>query len=120
LGDKQDELGDLDPLEWVRAIAVARILMPCAMVRLSAGRMSIPESAQALAFLAGANSIFTGDKLLTTVNPDFDSDKELLDKLGLYGREPYKDEHGHAHTTASGTCGTGACGSGCKGASQAA
>jgi len=102
----------IDPLEWVRTIAVARILMPRAMVRLSAGRMDIPESAQAVAFLAGANSIFTGDKLLTTANPDFDFDKQLLDKLGLHGRAAYKNETNEP-AAAGGACGTktgGACG----------
>ena len=81
----------VDPLDWIRMIATARILMPKSMVRLSAGRKDIPESAQAMAFLAGANSIFTGDKLLTTANPNFDFDKDLLDKLGLHGREPFKE-----------------------------
>ncbi len=96
----------IDPLDWVRTIAVARILMPQAMVRLSAGRMDIPEAAQAMAFLAGANSIFTGDKLLTTGNPDFDMDKRLMDKLGLYGRAAYKHEHTES-TQQSSDCGTG-------------
>ena len=82
----------IDPLEWIRTIAVARILMPKSMVRLSAGRTDIPESAQAMAFLAGANSIFTGDKLLTTANPDFASDKALLTKLGMHGRAAYKEK----------------------------
>jgi biotin synthetase len=81
----------LDTFEWVRAIAVARILMPRAMVRLSAGRLSIPREAQALAFLAGANSIFTGEKLLTTPNPEKDFDHALLADLGLHGREPDKE-----------------------------
>jgi biotin synthase len=104
----------VDPLEWVRMIAVARILMPKAMVRLSAGRLDIPESAQAMAFMAGANSIFTGDKLLTTANPDFDFDKKLLDKLGLHGRKAYKTEtDSDEQSAAAGSCGTktgGACG----------
>jgi len=102
----------IDPMEWIRTIAVARVLMPRAMVRLSAGRMDIPESAQAMAFLAGANSIFTGDKLLTTANPDFDFDKKLLDKLGLHGRPSYKAENDVTAPAAT-TCGTkadGACG----------
>jgi len=108
----------IDPMEWIRTIAVARILMPRAMVRLSAGRMDIPESAQAMAFLAGANSIFTGDKLLTTANPDFDFDKRLLDKLGLHGRPSYKAE---TDTPApGGACGTNAGGScGCASAAAA-
>ena len=73
----------LDPLEFVRTIAVARITMPQAMVRLSAGRRDFPEAVQALCFLAGANSIFYGDRLLTTGNPDVDADRALFDKLGL-------------------------------------
>ena len=73
----------LDPLEFVRTIAVARITMPKAMVRLSAGRRELGEAVQALCFLAGANSIFYGDKLLTTGNPDVAADRALFDKLGL-------------------------------------
>jgi biotin synthase len=73
----------LDPLEFVRTIAVARITMPKALVRLSAGRRELGEAVQALAFCAGANSIFYGDRLLTTGNPDVAADRALLDKLGL-------------------------------------
>jgi biotin synthase len=73
----------LDPFEFVRTIAAARITMPNAMVRLSAGREEMSEELQALCFLAGANSIFYGDKLLTTANPEADSDRALFDKLGL-------------------------------------
>ncbi len=73
----------VDPLDLVRMIAASRILMPTAMVRLSAGRLALTPEAQALAFLAGANSIFTGEKLLTTPNPGFDEDLALLDRLGL-------------------------------------
>ena len=79
-------LGDplaVDPFELVRMIATARILMPTSMVRLSAGRLSLSDEAQALCFLAGANSIFMGEKLLTTPNPDTSADRQLLDKLGL-------------------------------------
>ena len=79
-------LGDLppeDPFELVRTIATARILMPASIVRLSAGRLSLSDEAQALCFLAGANSIFLGDRLLTTPNPDADDDRRLLDKLGM-------------------------------------
>ncbi|MBN8934779.1 MAG: biotin synthase BioB, partial [Rhizobiales bacterium] len=75
--------GRLDPLEFVRTIAVARIAMPKSVVRLSAGREDMTEEAQALCFLAGANSIFYGPKLLTTPNPGRDRDMALLDKLGL-------------------------------------
>ncbi|MGN6748293.1 MAG: biotin synthase BioB [Xanthobacteraceae bacterium] len=73
----------LDPLEFVRTIAVARITMPRSMVRLSAGREEMSEETQALCFLAGANSIFYGPKLLTTANPERDRDRALMDKLGL-------------------------------------
>ena len=73
----------LDPLEFVRTIAVARITMPTARVRLSAGRQAMSEAVQAMCFLAGANSIFYGDKLLTTGNPEFDADQALMKKLGL-------------------------------------
>ena len=73
----------LDPLEFVRTIAVARIAMPKAMVRLSAGRREFGEAVQALCFLAGANSIFYGDRLLTTGNPDIGADRALFAKLGL-------------------------------------
>src|SRR6185369_6891840 len=73
----------LDPLDFVRTIAVARITMPKSVVRLSAGREDMSEETQALCFLAGANSIFYGPKLLTTPNPGRDRDMALLDKLGL-------------------------------------
>jgi biotin synthase len=73
----------LDPLEFVRTIACARITMPKAMVRLSAGRQDMPEAVQALCFFAGANSIFYGEKLLTTGNPDVEADRALFAKLGL-------------------------------------
>ena len=74
----------LDPLEFVRTIAAARITMPKAMVRLSAGRQEMSDAIQALCFLAGANSIFYGEKLLTTDNPETERDKKLFDKLGLH------------------------------------
>lgn len=73
----------LDWSEFVRTIAVARIMMPKSFVRLSAGRQEMPEAMQALCFLAGANSIFYGDKLLTTGNPDVERDDALLGKLGI-------------------------------------
>ncbi|MFZ2078938.1 MAG: biotin synthase BioB [Xanthobacteraceae bacterium] len=73
----------LDPFEFVRTIAVARITMPRSVVRLSAGREDMSEATQALCFLAGANSIFYGPKLLTTGNPERDRDRVLMDKLGL-------------------------------------
>jgi biotin synthase len=73
----------LDPLEFVRTVAVARIAMPRARVRLSAGRRELGDAGQALCFLAGANSIFCGDKLLVTGNPEIDADRDLFDRLGL-------------------------------------
>jgi len=73
----------LDPLEFVRTIAVARITMPRSVVRLSAGREDMSEETQALCFLAGANSIFYGPKLLTTSNPGRDRDRDLMDRLGM-------------------------------------
>ena len=73
----------LDPLEFVRTIAVSRIALPKSFVRLSAGRQQMSEAVQALCFLAGANSIFYGEKLLTTGNPEVEKDRALLDKLGI-------------------------------------
>jgi biotin synthase len=79
LGDRASE----DVLELVRMIGTARILMPTSMVRLSAGRLSLSDEAQALCFLAGANSVFLGEKLLTTPNPEADADQRLFEKLGV-------------------------------------
>lgn len=76
----------IDPIDFVRVIAVARITMPRARVRLSAGRQQLGEAVQAMCFMAGANSIFYGDKLLVTGNPDVQADIELLKKLGLKPR----------------------------------
>ena len=87
-------LAKIDDIEFVRVVAVARITMPQSMVRLSAGRESMSESTQALCFLAGANSIFTGDKLLTAANAGDDADATLLAKLGLMpltGSEPLRE-----------------------------
>ena len=78
----------ISPLETVRCIAVARILMPCSVIRLSAGRTDLSEEAQALCFLAGAGSIFCGDRLLTTPNPSFDSDMAMFDELGIAPQAP--------------------------------
>lgn len=89
-------LAKIDDIEFVRTVAVARITMPMSMVRLSAGRESMSEATQALCFLAGANSIFTGDKLLTAPNAGDDSDGALLAKLGmtaLQGEEPMRAAH---------------------------
>ena len=74
---------EIDTLELVRTIATARILMPASIVRLSAGRLSLSDEAQALCFIAGANSIFMGEKLLTTPNPESDHDFALLGRLGM-------------------------------------
>ena len=79
---------DTDPLELVRTIATARILMPRSRVRLSAGRLALSEEAQALCFLAGANSVFLGERLLTTPNPGQDADRRLFGRLGLELSEP--------------------------------
>jgi biotin synthase len=79
----QGEAGEVDGFEFVRTIAVARILMPQAQVRLSAGREAMSDELQALAFIAGANSIFYGEKLLTTGNPDVERDRALLARLQI-------------------------------------
>ena len=86
----------IDPFDFVRVIAVARITMPKARVRLSAGRQQMGEAVQALCFMAGANSIFYGDKLLVTGNPDVDADVQLLTKLGLNGHRTTTTEGDHA------------------------
>jgi biotin synthase len=83
LGDMLDGVKMIDDIDFVRTVAVARITMPQSMVRLSAGRESMSESTQALCFLGGANSIFTGDKLLTAANAGDDKDAALFSKLGL-------------------------------------
>ncbi len=90
-GTPMENVERLDIFEWIRCIAVARLLMPKSMVRLSAGRLEISKEAQALAFMAGANAIFTGEMLLTTANPEKDFDHALLADLGLKPRAPYKD-----------------------------
>ena len=81
------DVGDEDPIELVRMIGTARIIMPASFVRLSAGRLSLTDEAQALCFLAGANSVFLGDKLLTTSNPEADTDRRLFERLGVRLRE---------------------------------
>jgi len=82
-GTPLDDADTLDPFEFVRTLAVARILMPASHVRLSAGREQMSDEMQALCFMAGANSIFYGEKLLTTGNPEADHDRRLFERLGL-------------------------------------
>jgi biotin synthase len=86
----------VDPLHLVRMIATARILMPRARVRLSAGRLALSREAQVLCFLAGANSIFYGEKLLTTGNPDVEADRALLRDAGLRATSAHVDDHDRA------------------------
>jgi len=85
--------------QMARTIATARIIMPRSMVRLSAGRMSFTPIEQTVMFLAGANSIFTGDKLLTTANPAFDEDAKLFEDLGLKGKAPFTSPLVHERAT---------------------
>lgn len=82
-GTPLEDQGEVDPLDFVRLIATARIMMPQSFVRLSAGRMEMSKETQALAIVAGANSVFAGEKLLTTPNPGSDSDTEMITELGL-------------------------------------
>jgi biotin synthase len=82
-GTPLEKKENIEPLEFVRTIAATRIAMPKAFVRLSAGRETMPEPVQALCFLAGANSVFYGEKLLTTGNPQTKLDKDLFSKLGM-------------------------------------
>ncbi len=84
-GTPLENVDDLDPFEFVRTVAVARILMPSSYVRLSAGRQQMNDEMQALCFLAGANSIFYGERLLTTENPQTLQDQKLLQRLGMAG-----------------------------------
>jgi biotin synthase len=93
---------ELDPFEFVRMIAVARIVMPRSMVRLSAGREAMSDELQALCFAAGANSIFYGEKLLTTGNPDVERDQALFARLGLRPMPLVHCESGHGTATAAG------------------
>jgi biotin synthase len=89
LGDK-DEIDQVDAFDMARMIATARIIMPRTMVRLSAGRLSFSDAEQFLMFQAGANSIFNGDKLLTTANPEFDADQSLFEKFGFRGKPAHQ------------------------------
>ncbi|MCB1561061.1 MAG: biotin synthase, partial [Xanthomonadales bacterium] len=95
--DKQ--LDDIDPFEFVRMVAVARITMPQSMVRLSAGRETMSDELQALCFAAGANSIFYGEKLLTTSNPDEDRDQALFARLGIEAMPVEEPTTAHAEVT---------------------
>jgi biotin synthase len=91
-GTPLDAVDDLDEFEFIRMIAVARLLMPASHVRLSAGREAMNEQMQALCFFAGANSIFYGEKLLTTSNPDENDDMRLFDRLGIHPEEIFLEE----------------------------
>jgi biotin synthase len=113
-GTPLENQAPVDPFDFVRIIAVARIAMPRAMVRLSAGRLEMSDELQALCFSAGANSIFLGDKLLTTANPGRSDDMELLRRLGMHplpagpstptAAGDHDHEHGHRHEySAAGT-----------------
>ena len=82
-GTPLDQAEPIDPFDFIRTIAAARITMPESYVRLSAGRQQMDDATQALCFMAGANSIFYGERLLTTDNPDADADDKLFARLGL-------------------------------------
>ena len=92
----QNNIKEFDVFEFIRTIAVARIMMPESYVRLSAGRENMSDETQALCFFAGANSIFYGDKLLTTSNPHENDDKKLLDRLGMRFEQIKSDNKIHA------------------------
>ncbi|OYZ85702.1 MAG: biotin synthase BioB [Halothiobacillus sp. 24-54-40] len=108
------DIPSLDPIEFIRTVAVARILMPTSHLRLSAGREGMSEEAQAWCFFAGANSIFYGDKLLTTDNADQNHDRDLFDKLGIHPLIPAgyteRADEDEDHTSPMGGCGGGSCG----------
>jgi len=112
-GTPMADVPTLDPIEFVRTVAVARILMPTSHVRLSAGREGMSDETQAWCFFAGANSIFYGDKLLTTENADQDRDRLLFDKLGIHPLIPAgfteRDEEEEDHTSPMGGCSGGGC-----------
>lgn len=119
-GTPLEGAANVDPFDFVRTIAVARLLMPRSHVRLSAGRQAMSDEMQALCFLAGANSIFYGEKLLTTGNPDVERDRQLFARLGLKPEERPTElvtlGQGSAGAGAPG-CGTGspaACGGGAR------
>lgn len=98
-GTPLENVDDLEPFDFVKTIAVARIMMPASAVRLSAGRTNMNEQMQAMCFMAGANSIFYGEKLLTTDNPEADADKMLFAKLGI-NSETSSDVSDEAHEQA--------------------
>jgi biotin synthase len=107
----------LDPFEFVRTIAVARLLMPQSMVRLSAGRAEMSDELQALCFLAGANSIFYGEKLLTTGNPDVEHDQALFRRLGIHPLQVVEQSstvHADIVDAELSSCDNGGCGSACS------
>ena len=91
------DVDDLDPFEFIRTVAVARIVMPQSYVRLSAGRQEMNDEAQALCFMAGANSIFYGERLLTTDNPEADHDRQLFRRLGIHPLDPRPEASDDAH-----------------------
>lgn len=88
-GTPLNDVETIDPIDFIRIIASARIMMPKSYVRLSAGRNEMSDEMQALSYLAGANSIFYGEKLLTTNNPQLQQDRELLKRLGIEPSENY-------------------------------
>jgi biotin synthase len=90
-GTPLEDQKPIEQWEMIRMVATTRIVFPEAIVRLSAGRTKMNMEGQALCFMAGAGSIFAGDKLLTTPNPEFNEDKEMFDILGLIPKEPFKD-----------------------------
>jgi biotin synthase len=113
----------LDPFEFVRTIAVARLLMPQSMVRLSAGRAEMNDELQSLCFLAGANSIFYGEKLLTTGNPDVEHDQALFRRLGIHPMQVVEQSstvHADIVDAEAQSCGNGGCGGACSDAELAA
>jgi len=101
-GTPFENLDDMDPLEFVRCIAVARILMPASHVRLSAGRETMSDELQAMCFFAGANSIFYGEKLLTTANPVAEADMKLFGRLGIQPEK--RNSTAHKGTEAGAEC----------------
>jgi len=95
-GTPMAEAPSVDPFDFVRTIAVARILMPASHVRLSAGREQMSDELQALCFLAGANSIFYGETLLTTANPQMQADEALMARLGLHAESRHAAASSHS------------------------